>query len=199
MAQLEWDMVISLPSGTRNDIPSTSHLSGSILHPHMLIYGLIGWGGLSAQVLRLGTWRETGWHLPPCPPAHCMCSFTGKYYLNKLFSTKHWRVRANGYSQECCHVCTEISGSGGFAFSGDRFLVHSTSDYSCDLQHKLVNHYTYSESQALSWSVYIWEKSEAQQRQTGEVPKVTHWYNGRKRRALLKQDMVWLGHLVTEP
>lgn len=28
--------------GTWSDIPSTSHPSGSILHPHMLIYSLVG-------------------------------------------------------------------------------------------------------------------------------------------------------------
>jgi len=35
-------------------------------------------------------------------------------------------MRGNGYSQESHYVFTEINGSGRFAFSGDRFLVHST-------------------------------------------------------------------------
>lgn len=68
-------------------------------------------------------------------------------------------MRANGHSQESHHVFTEISGSGRFAFSGDGFLVHSTniapSDYSCDLQDKLVSPHIYSETRALSRSVYI--------------------------------------------
>jgi len=32
---------------------------------------------------------------------------------------------------------------------------------------------------------------------TGEMPKVTHRYNGRTCRALLEQDIVWLGHALT--
>lgn len=72
-------------------------------------------------------WAHGGRQDGICPhaPPPTLCAVLQESIILSYFQQKHWRVRANHYSQESHHVFTEIDGSGRFAFSGDRFLVHS--------------------------------------------------------------------------
>lgn len=171
--ELEWGMVISVPSAHWATDQAGPTLWSVFCIPTCPFYGDTGWGDLLVKVLWGG--RQDG--ILPLAPWPTLSSFTGMCCCRS-----HFPQNIERWEQMVVHRHHKTSslkpvGVVGFVFSG-----HGV--YSTALQNAHV-------TDNINQSVYDWREIKGTTRT--EMSKATFEYNRRKWKALVKQDMIWIG------